>query len=144
MTATAIKRALWEWLTIGLASATVGLFAFWVVSATSTRSDFVILFDNWKELSAAGGTITVKNRINNLDEFEFLKKPGVLGPATFFEWDAPGVAIRRIEGNFWRWFVRVSLLIPTLACAALTVGCFWFCRRAWRKWHAELTKVRVP
>lgn len=150
MTKAALKRACFEWLTIGLASATVGQFAFWVASMTTTRTDFGISWDTrssdtWKEVSTGSGSVFARYRLYGVDEFDYWKGlPGAAEPtASFFSLDFPGGVIRKVNGSGGpRCFVRFSLLMPTLMLAALTVGCYFPYRRARAMWHAELAANR--
>lgn len=73
-------------------------------------------------------------------EFDYLKRPDATGKnVRFTSWDFPGIAILKISGaGCLRWFVTISLLIPTFTLAVLTVVCYLPYRRARATWHAEL------
>lgn len=132
-----LNRPLLKWAAIGSTTAAASCILFWLVSLSTAKADFGLVFRVEDEVTAARGTITVSTILSSRDA-----QVARMNLAKPHRWKAPGFEVEHLEdygGRTWL-MVKFSLLIPGLAAAILAA----FCVRRYKGCRKALATVAAP
>ncbi len=129
-----------------------GCLTFWGVSASgvlaspSTGLELYLTPGGAQYVVSERGNLWAGNGFKKPQDIDRMRRTGLPKIKSETQWKGPGFLAVTIETEFSRWWlVGGSLMIPSLASAILSAGCFLAYRRVRLKYRdAHLTGTDTP